>query len=276
MPPITMPSPPPPLRGAIGSRESSNRPIGAPAPVPSPLVLDQPTRDRLLQSSVEILSRDISALPAPNTLSYATAQLARDALWELSGRNMSLALRFADRIVPVSGRYTSIGRFGESYDLAWKDRSSYVGFRRPRQLLAAGLAALLVLPLFVVKRWRKLAVALLVSLCMWAAWSLFQTDVRELPPPPLSFLTTSCLAFLAAGLVAGFLAVLQMRLWLKVVMSPVAAAVCALIVCGYTRSSGLFPIGSEGWELILEPLGSAVLAMPAALVLSLSLVGRKS
>jgi hypothetical protein len=276
MPLITMPSPPPPQPGVVGSRAGSNRSIGVPTAVPSSLVLDQPTRDRLLQSSIEVLSRDISGLPVRNTLSYTTAQLAREALWEFSGRNMSLALRFADRIVPVSGRYTSTGRFGESYDLASKDRSAYVAFRRPRQLLLAALAALLALPVFTVRRWRKLAVAFLVSLCMWGAWSFFQTDVRELPPPPLSFLTVSCLAFLAAGLVAGFLAVLQMRSWLKPVISSLAAAACAFVVCAYTRSSGLFPIGSEGWELIFDPIGSAVLAAPAALTLSLGLGRWKS
>jgi hypothetical protein len=196
----------------------------------------------------------------------------REAFWEISGRNMAVALAFADRIVPIHGRYTSIGRFGESYDLVSKDRAAYASWRRPQQLLAAGLAALLISPLLALKGLRKIAVAMLASLSMWAVWSAFQTDVRELPPAPLFFLTVSSLAFLSAGLVAGVFALLPVRGWVKVAAAPVIAGVGAFLICGFTRSTSLFPIESGGWELIFDPLGSALLAVPVALVLSLGLV----
>jgi hypothetical protein len=232
----------------------------------------QAARDRLLQSSVEILSQNISGLPAPNSLSYSSAQLVREAFWEISGRNMAVALATADRIVPIHGRYTSVGRFGESYDLASRDGPAYASWRRPRQLVAAGLAALLISPLLALKRLRKIAAAMLASLGTWAVWSAFQTGVRELPPPPLFFFTVSCLAFLSAGLVAGAFALMPVRGWVKVAAGPVVAGVCAFLICGFTRSTSLFPIGSEGWELIFDPLSSALLALPVALVLSLGMV----
>jgi hypothetical protein len=221
---------------------------------------------------VEILSQNISGLPAPNSLSYSSAQLVREAFWEISGRNMAVALASADRIVPIHGRYTSVGRFGESYDLASRDGPAYASWRRPRQLVAAGLAALLISPLLVLKRLRKIAAALLASLGTWAVWSAFQTGVRELPPPPLFFFTVSCLAFLAAGLVTGAFALMPVRGWAKVAAGPLIAGVCAFLICGFTRSTSLFPIGSEGWELIFDPLSSALLAVPVALVLSLGMV----
>lgn len=263
--------PPAPAPGRAGSRPADMRPIPRPAPVPTPPVFEPALRDRLLRSAVEILSRNTSGLPVPNTLSYLTAQLTRDALWDISGRNMSEALAFADRIVPVSGRYASIGRFGESYDLASKDPSAYARLRRPGQLTAAGLAALMMSPLLAVRRYRKLSAALIVSLGAWAVWSLFQSGVRELPPFPLSFLTVSCLAFLSAGLVAGSLTRLRSRRWLRVAVSPIAAGIGAFVVCGLTRSMGLFPIGSEGWELVFDPVASAVVAAPVALMVSLGL-----
>lgn len=272
VPLAAMPTAPTPRSGGDNPRASTatsvNPPqVAFPAPVFEPAI-----RDRLLQSCVEILSQNISGLPAPNSLSYSAAQLVRDAFWEISGRNMVVALAFADRIVPINGHYTSIGRFGESYDLASKDGSAYASLRRPRQLLAAGLAGLLIASLLVLKRLRKIAVAMLASLGAWAVWSAFQTDVRELPPAPLFFLTVSCLAFLSAGLVVGAFARMPVRGWVKVAGGPVIAGVCAFLICGFTRSASLFPIGSEGWELIFDPLSSAVLAVPVALVLSLGMV----
>jgi len=273
VPLVAMPSVPTPRSGGDNNLASTGTSVNPP-PVAFPTPVFEPaTRDRLLQSCVEILSQNISGLPAPNSLSYSTAQLVREAFWEISGRNMVVALAFADRIVPIHGRYTSIGRFGESYDLASKDGAAYASLRRPRQLLAAGLAALLISPLLVLKRLRKLAAAMLASLCTWGAWSAFQTGVRELPPAPLFFLTVSCLAFLSAGLVAGAFALLPVREWVKVAAAPVIAGVCAYLICGFTRSTSLFPIESGGWELIFDPLGSALLAVPVALVLSLA-VGR--
>jgi branched-subunit amino acid transport protein len=99
-------------------------------------------------------------------------------------------------------------------------------------------------------------------------WSAFQRDVRELPPAPLSFLTVSGLAFMTAGVVAGLLTLLPVRRWVKVIASPVVAGIGAGVICGLTRSAGLFPIGSGGWDLITDPLFSGVLAAPAAFMLA--------
>ncbi|MBK5294308.1 MAG: HEAT repeat domain-containing protein [Acidobacteriia bacterium] len=272
VPLVARPPAPIPRPASSSNRAGTGMAVNPPsAAIPTPS-FEQATRDRLLQSCVDILSQNISGLPAPNSLSYSTAQLVRDAFWEISGRNMVVALAFADRIVPMLGRYTSIGRFGESYDLHSRDGPAYASRRRPWQLLAAGLAGLLISALLMLKRLRKIAVAMLASLCMWALWSAFQTDVRELPPPPLFFLTVSCLAFLSAGLVAGAFALMPVRGWVKVTAGAVVAGACAFLVCGFTRWTSLFPIGAEGWELIFDPFGSALLAVPAALVLSLGLI----
>jgi hypothetical protein len=42
----------------------------------------------------------------------------------------------------------------------------------------------------------------------------------------------------------------------------------AFVVCASTRNARIFPIGSEGWELIFEPLGSFLLAVVAAAILA--------
>jgi hypothetical protein len=44
------------------------------------------------------------------------------------------------------------------------------------------------------------------------------------------------------------------------------------IICALTRSASLFPVGSEGLQLIADPIGSAVLAAPAGLAISLALL----
>jgi hypothetical protein len=260
---------PPPLAPGNASRSMVMRPNQDPGRRPLPFA--PPLRDRLLQSALEVLSQMPAGFPAPNTVSDSTVQLTRNAFWEISGRDMSVALRFADRIVPVSGRYASIGRFGESYDLASKDRFAYARLRRPAQAMAGGLAALLVSVFLAIKRIRRLAAAFVASLGAWAVWSFFQSDVRELPPLPLSFLTVSSLAFLSAGASVGVTTLLRTRPWLRVASGMIGAAIAAFVICGLTRSSRLFPIGSDGWELIFDPVSSVVLAVPVALVLSLGL-----
>ena len=189
---------------------------------------------------------------------------------------MRLALSFADRIVPISGHNTSTGRFGESYDLASKERHAYAAVRRPRQLAATAALALLTALFLMVNALRKVGASLVMSICIWAAWFWQQTDVRELPPLPLAFLTASCIGFLTAGIVSGALTLLQIRGWRKVVAAPMVAAVCALLACGFTRTVGAFPIGSEGWEAVFEPLASGILAAPTALALSAGLLRWKS
>lgn len=268
-------SPPAPLYESGNIRASKNTPLNDPIP-PSAALLEQAVKEQLLQSSLEILSQNISGQPDSKSISYLTAQFTRDSFWELSGRSMTTALNYADRIVPVSGRYMPIGRFGQSYDLASRDRSAYAAHRRPQQLLAEGLAALTISLLLMFRHLRKMAVALLAAIFMWALWTIFQTSVRELPPPPLFFLTVSSIAFLSAGFLSGLFSYLHVKGWLKVVTAPVSAGIFAFFICGFTRWSSLFPIGGEGWELIFDPLGSAILAIPAAFVLSLGLLRWKS
>lgn len=250
-----------------GAAVLARRPVPDP---PSP-GFEPEVRDRLLQSGVEILSQRVSGIPLQGTLSYSTAQLARDAFWQISGGNMAVALEFADRILPVSGRHTSIGRFGESVDLASRDRASYVRARRPQQLFATAAAALALSPLLALARFRRPALALILALGLWAAWFSSRDSAHELPPIRLAFLTVSCLAFLGAGLAAGGLTLLPMPRWLRVISAPIVAGVAAFVLCAVPRWVGWFPTGSEGWELIFDPLASAILAVPAALLLSLTL-----
>ena len=224
----------------------------------------------LVKSLVEILSQDVSTVAAPDTISPETVRQARDALWDLSDRKMTIALEAGDLIKPISGRHMSAGRFGESFDLSSRDPRAYAARRRAWQLLAAGLLAILFIALRAVKRVRKIAAALLMAVFMWAAWFSFHTDVRELPPPPLMFLTTSCLAFFSAGLIAGMIDRVRIPRALGAAATPVAAAACAYLLCIVTRAAGLFP-ASDGGRLIFEPAGGALLAAVAALAISFGL-----
>jgi hypothetical protein len=240
---------------------------------------DSATRDRLLTSVVEVLSHPVYAFPTDGDgVSYGTAQIARDALWEIAGRQMSVALRYADRVMPPYGRYTSTGRYAASYDLYGKDPAGYLAYRRPRQFLAALLIAS-PFTIFLLHRWtRRSAVLLMIGILGWGTWSLFMKGVRELPPPPLHLLTIACIAFLAAGSVSALLAFLSRTAtrfsWLRDGLGKGGLAVVggggvAFAVCAWARGNGLFPIGGEGWELIFDPLGSAILAVGAAVLLSL-------
>lgn len=247
------------------------QPLGPVAIPPRRTAFEPEVRELLLTSLVEMLSQRISGAPAPNTISFESAQHARDALWELSDRNMSAALEAADRIRPISGRYAHTGRFGASSDLALRDPQAYAARRRPGQLMAAAVGATLAAVLLSVPVLRPIAAGLLVSLVLWAIWFSFQRDVRELPPLPLAFFTASCLAFLVAGVVAGAASLLRTRVWLKVAAAALTAAAGAFLLCAVTRSAGVFPIGSGGWELILEPIGSALLAGTSAVAIALGL-----
>ena len=241
------------------------------SPAAPPPVLDDVTRQGLLGSLVALLTRPAAGRPEPGTLSYATLRRALDALWELSGRDMAVALRTADQIGPVSGRSASTGRFGVSADLASRDSEGYAARRRPGQFLVAAVVAAIASLLLVFPALRKLAVALLAAVGLWALWFSLQRDVRELPPPRLAVLTVSFLAFMTAGLTAGTISLLRARGWLKIVTAPMLASAGALLVCAYTRSAGWFPTGGDGWSLITDPLACAVLAAPAALAISVGL-----
>ncbi|MBI4736328.1 MAG: HEAT repeat domain-containing protein [candidate division NC10 bacterium] len=281
MPLIRAPSPPPPppgLGGPQGRRSISNLPIPVEQELPPPIVpFDDATRDRLLVASVELLSKEVTAFPDKrDAVSYSTAQVARDAFWEISGRYMPVALWYADRIRPVYSRYASSGRYAASSDLSRKDQAGYIAYRRPRQALAAVLLALPCFLLLIPEKTRRAGGLLSVAILGWGIWSLFMTGVRELPPPPLFFFTLSFSAFLAAGVAtagAGILPWERIR-WgplrgvSRVGLSAVGAGGLAFLACGWSRWNSLFPIGGEGWELIFDPLGSAIVAVVVAAVLS--------
>ena len=270
LPMFRLPQPPiaPPLPGASNRRPTVARPGEVAPRARATPAFDEALRDRLLQSAVEVLSHNSSGTPVPNAIASSTVQMTLAALWEISGRDMPVALRFADRIVPIRGRYAGVGRFGASYYLAGRDPAAYVRVRRPRQLMTAGVLAVLVSLLALAAPLRKTAIAFIAAIAMWAGWTLFQTSVRELPPFPLSFLTAPFLGFICAGATAGLLSRFVKLRWLRLLGAPIAAGVAALIVCGYSRSASLFPIGGEGWELIFDPLISAIIAAPAAIVLA--------
>ncbi|MCI0410549.1 MAG: hypothetical protein L0191_18650, partial [Acidobacteria bacterium] len=269
-------SAPPIDRPAPGSRIIANRPTPVESPTP-PVEFDAATRDRLLTSTVEVLSHAVSFFPSAGAISDGTAQMTRETLWEVSGRQITVALLYADRIVPVYSRY-STGRYAASSDLYRKDPAGYLAYRRPRQLLTAVLIALPFTVLLLYRRTRPSAVLLVTAALGWGVWSLFVKGVRELPPPPLHFLTIACIAFLAAGSVSAlllFLSRVGTRFsWLsdglgRGGLAVVAAGGLAFVVCAWSRWNHLFPIGGEGWELIFDPLGSAILAVGAATLLSL-------
>lgn len=263
-PPMVAPPAPP------GAKAITNVPLPLPPREKPPQVsFDEPTRERLLASAVETLSRPSAASPGRGgEISDSTARLLNDALWEISGRNMAVALAYADRISPPSGHYSTSGRYGTSSVLWNKDRTAYLDYRRPRQAMAAAILALLFGALLGWKKTRRAGALLVVAVLGWGIFSLYATEMRELPPPPLQFLTVAAIAFISAGIsTAGAAALWHGRalggMITRVGASIAVAAVLAFAVCGFTRGR-VFPIGSEGWELIFDPVGSALIAAVVA------------
>lgn len=272
------PIPPPPVQGMpSGQRSITNLPIPVPEP-PAPVTFDAATQERLLISAVEILSTEETFSPKKGKeISYTTAQMTRDALWEISGRKMEVALKYADRITPAYPSPRISARFVASDDLYRKDPDGYLSYRRPRQFFASLLLALPLALLLIPKMTRRAAILLIISILAWGVWSLFIKGPRELPSPPLHYLTLGFFAFLATGTVAA-LSAFWRRWWMSrgplremgsSALSVGGAAVLAFFLCGWSRWYGFFPIGGEGWELIFDPIGSAAAAAVVALPLSL-------
>ncbi len=237
-----------------------------------PLSFDEPTKAKLLQSAVEVLSHDIRGSHHKDTISHNTAYMTKEAFGEITGQDMATALAFADRIQPLHGRYDYIGRFGASSYLASKDAKAYTALRRSGQLLSAALLALAcALPLIPLKT-RKFGAALLAGIALWVVFMMFETGVQVFPPPPLWVLSVPFIAFLTAGLVSGAVAFMPCKSWTKLITSLMTAGIAALIISGYTRSQGWFPIGDGGWALFFDPIGCALLAAPASFIISLGLL----
>jgi hypothetical protein len=241
------------------------------SPAPAPPAFDDATRKRLLESSVQVLSRAARAYPAkPETISPSLAYQMNSLLFDVAGGDMRVALQYADRIVTRASRSVNDGRLAAS-DALWRtDSSAYEKLRRPRQaLLAAALAACALL-LLAFPQTRGAAVAAALPLAAWAVLTLSIGGVRELPPLTLAPLTIIGSASIVAAIIAAAAAMLRERGhaqgWAGAIVLGAGAigvaAVAAFFVCGAARWYDVFPIMGEGWELIFDPIGAALAAVP--------------
>lgn len=229
---------------------------------PEPVRFDPPTRDRLLDSAVWVLSQG-------DVISNSIRDTAERALWNVSGRNMGLSLQHADRVTPHGAR------FHASSALAQADAIAYDATRRPRQLAIALLIALGIGLMTVARSpLRRPAGLLAASAAGWAVWTLQGSGVRDLPPPPLQLLSVGALAFLSAGAATGGAALVARRASpgrtssaVRIMMTLIAAGIIGAVVCSVTRNARLFPSDMEGWELIVDPLAAMILAVVAGAIL---------
>lgn len=249
-------APPPPVGAARAVPSIAATP--APAAVPAPERFGADERHRLLASAVEVLSRPAVAFPRPGAISHSAAHPLNELLLEMAGSDMPLALSHADRIVTRGARSANDGRLAASQALARADGRAYAAARRLPQALLAGTLALGALLLGLLARSRGAAVAAALPLAAWAAWSLWTAAVRELPPLALAPFTVLGSASLTAALVAGIGA--WRGGWLVGAAAIGAAGVAGFFFCGALRWFDVFPVGSEGWESIFEPVGAAVAA----------------
>jgi len=271
--PHAVPKPPPAPPGAQAITSVPMRPQRREDPPQA--AFDSATRDRLLVSAVEVLSKPSAAVPGKSDeISNSTARLVRDAMWQISGPDMNVALAYADRIAAPRARYSQ-GRYGASYDLSYKNKAAYADYRRPRQAAAAGALALGFCILLVWRRTRRPGAILVLAALAWGVASLFATGVRELPPPPLQFLGATAIAFLSAGASVAWLAQYSQgradttaKTFGRAGAAVPLAMVLAFFACGFTRWNDIYPIGGEGWELIFDPIGSAVIAAVVAVGLA--------
>ena len=225
------------------------------------VLFEPPLRDRLLEAAVWVLSQG-------EAISASTRDMAEQALWNLSGRSMDRATAYADRVTP------NAARFRASAALARADPGAYDATRRPQQAVIA-MAIALAFGLLIVRRspLRRPALLLTMSAAGWALWTFQASGVRDLPPPPLPLLSVAALALFSAGAATGAAALIPRRARtvsstiIRVVLTLITAAWVAGVICFATRSARLFPSGLEGWELIFDPLGAAILAAGAAAIL---------
>lgn len=260
--------PPPAPPGARASIAVVPQPA---APAPAPPAFDDQTRKRLLESAVQVLSRAARAYPAkPDTVSPSLAYQLNSLLFDLAGGDMRLALQYGDRIVTRASRSVNDGSLAASYALQNRDARGYEMLRRPKQaMLAAGIAACALL--FVMfPLTRRAAVAAALPPAAWAVWSLAIGGVRELPPLALAPLTIAGSASIVAAVVAAAAVLWRERGhaqgWAGAILvgggAMGVAVAAAFFVCGAARWYDVFPITSEGWELIFDPIGAALVAVP--------------
>ena len=262
-------APPPPIAsGGIPAKATTSRPAEAPPRPPAPAT-DEAMRYRLLDSAVGVLSHTPRALAdRPGAISSSVAQRVNDLLFEVAGRDMRLSLTHADRIVTPGGRTRHDGRFAASAALWRADARAYAAVRRPRQALLAAGIALVAAALASLRTVGSAGVAAAVPLALWALWTLRADSVRELPPLPLAPLTVAGSASLAAALVCG-----AVELWRNHRARPASgltyvvragviglAGALGFVLCAAPRWLDVYPVGTEGWELVFEPLGAALVA----------------
>jgi len=208
----------------------------------------------------------------PETISSSIAYQLNALLYDIAGGDMRLALEHADRIATPASRSVNDGRLDASRALASRDARAYAALRGPRQAALAGALAGGALLLLVFPPARAAAVAAALPLGAWAAWSLSIGAVRELPPLELAPLTVVGSAAIAAALASGAAVLWRGRghargaigALLSGVGATGVAAVAAFFICGVARWQDVFPVGGEAWELILEPIGAALAAVPLA------------
>lgn len=246
---------------------------------------DEATRRGLLAAAVEVLSRPARAFPdRPNAISQSVAGRLNELLYEIAGRDMRLALAYADRITTPGARTRNDGRFAASHALWRDDPRAYEAQRRPRQALLAAALALAAVILAFFPSVGAAGIAAAVPPAAWALWTLRAGGVRELPPLALAPLTVVGSASLAAGLVAAIAELWRRRsgrpgwpaaLLVGALAIGVAGAV-AFLACGAARWYDVYPIGGEGWELIFDPLGAAIIAvvLTAVALSAAAIVGR--
>jgi hypothetical protein len=225
-------------------------------------VFEPSVRARLLDAAVWALSQG-------DSISASTRDRGEEAVWNLSGRNMSLSVQYADRVTPNGARFHASGA------LARADASAYDTTRRRQQALLGllialglGLMSLFRSPL------RRPALLLGASGAGWVLWTFWAEGVRDLPPPPLRLLTVTAIAFFSAGAATAIAALIPTdagagRIWSVVrrLLTLLFAAVLAGVVCGITRNARLFPSDMEGWQLIFDPLAASILAIVAGAIL---------
>ena len=199
----------------------------------------------------------------------AAAESLATALWGVSGGKLEAALAEADK-VRLAGR-----RYLVSAALARLAPDKYAEYRRPRQFLAALLAAIPFAALWFVRRVRRLATMGVAAMLGWGAWTMICHGARELPPMPLPFVTASFLAFLSAGIAASFVGWLPwdrippglMRGLGRMGIAGAIAGVLAGGACTVTRYQGVYPDSGSGLDLLLESVGCLHLGILAGVLL---------
>jgi len=242
------------LAAPVARRTAGRSSIGAPP------ALEASVRDRLLEGAASTLSE-------PGAISRSSEAAVERAIWQLSGRSMPIALAVADRVTPIAARYRT------SSAIANADVATYERTRRRGQLvvvlsIAAGLALLGLL-----RRARRAAWLLAAGVAAWAVWIMQATGARDLPPPPLQFVTVGALGCVGAGVVTAVVAALWPRgggraaTAVGFLLTPAIAGAVAATVCFVTRSTKVFPSDVGRWELIFDPLGALILAVLVAIAL---------